>query len=527
MDALAILQFGLAPALATALLQALWQDAVLGVIAACVLASLARSRAALRHTVGMLFLVAMVVVPGVTFMRFWNVPGDVVNTGLLPAMTTPALIATPQVFVQQSSPMATVLASIWLLGVMLMLLRRFGGLRLLGALDRHPFQALPPEWQARAGALQRKLGISRAVVVRLAADVAAPFTARLLRPVIWLPTTLLSRLPMEQVEALLAHELAHIRRLDWLWNGVQCVVEALLFFHPAAWWLGRRVRQEREHACDDLAVAACGDAIALAEALASLELQRHHTPRLALAAHGGSLMQRITRLLSDPASRARWPVPVALATVLVSGALLAQSGNAGPILPNVHIRSTSDGVLRPGDVREISADGLDRQRSYRVSVDADGTLHETYRENGEPRPIDAGVRAWISEMDRLSVPPPPPLPPAPPPPPPITAGALPAPPPPPPAPPAPPKLADSVDFKAIARLVVADPRVIATLGSPIVVQPDVAHSYITLGNREGSGEADLEMLASGPKGRSRIRATAGHVRGNWALRDLEVGAIER
>ena len=118
MDALAILQFGLAPALATALLQALWQDAVLGVIAACVLASLARSRAALRHTVGMLFLVAMVVVPGVTFMRFWNVPGDVVNTGLLPAMTTPALIATPQVFVQQSSPMATVLASVWVLGVM-------------------------------------------------------------------------------------------------------------------------------------------------------------------------------------------------------------------------------------------------------------------------------------------------------------------------------------------------------------------------------------------------------------------------
>ena len=156
-----------------------------------------------------------------------------------------------------------------------MLARHIGGLRAIAAMERGPFEPLPPAWQRRVEELRAALGIARTVAVRLSAEVASPFAARLLRPVIWLPLSMLSRVPAEQVEALLAHELAHIARRDWLWNGVQCVIEALLFYHPAAWWLGRRIRQEREHACDDLAVAACGDAIALAEALAALECERH------------------------------------------------------------------------------------------------------------------------------------------------------------------------------------------------------------------------------------------------------------
>ena len=172
--------------------------------------------------------------------------------------------------------------------------------------------------------------------MRLAAEIASPFTARLFRPVIWLPLSLLTRLPTDQVEALLAHELAHIQRLDWLWNGLQCVLESLLFFHPGAWWLSRRIRQEREHACDDLAVAACGNAIALAEALAELELHRHHFPRLVLAAHGGSLMKRITRLLAGSTSGSRWRLPAGIAVLVVSGALLATQSSVIRLLAARH-----------------------------------------------------------------------------------------------------------------------------------------------------------------------------------------------
>lgn len=507
MDALWNAQYGFAPALALALLHALWQDTLLAFGAALAMAALHRRSPALRHVVGMGFLLAMVVMPAMLFLGFWQQPGNIVNAGLLPAMTTPRIGVIPGVFVQEPGPAAGGLAVLWLLGVTVMMLRHFGGWRWLGVLERRPFAPLPPDWQQRVLALQGAMGITRTVVVRLAADVVAPFTARMFRPVIWLPLTLLKQLPVAQLEALLAHELAHIRRLDWLWNGIQCVVESLLFFHPGVWWLSRRIRQEREHACDDLAVAACGDAIALAEALAELERQRHPFPRLVLAAHGGSLMQRVTRLLSGPSSRAHWRVPAALAIVLVSGGLLATQVDISG--KRLHIRSTTDGVLGPGDVREVTANGLDGERYYRVSADAQGRLTEVYKEDGKIRPIDGKVRTWISEVDRLSVPP------IPPPPPPM--------PPKPPLPPPPPDMADSMVFKTIARLVAADPAVIARLGSPIVVRPQSVTGSIDLDGWDHSeGTAWLNFNVSGPKGSARALTRAEGDNGTWKLVDMEL-----
>ena len=519
MDALLNAQYGFAPALASALLHALWQDTLLAFGAALSMAALHRRSPALRHAVGMGFLLAMVVMPALLFLDFWRLPGTLVNTGVLPAMTSPRMGGIPGVFVQEPGPMAGGLAVLWLLGVTAMLLRHFGGWRWLGVLERRPFAPLPPDWQQRVLALQGAMGITRTVAVRLAADVVAPFTARLFRPVIWLPLTLLKQLPVAQLEALLAHELAHIRRLDWLWNGIQCVVESLLFFHPGVWWLSRRIRQEREHACDDLAVAACGDAIALAEALAELERQRHPSPRLVLAAHGGSLMQRVTRLLSGSSSRARWRIPAALAIVLVSGGLLATQVDIPGKRSGLHIRSTTDGVLGPGDVREVTANGLDGERYYRVSADAQGRLIEVYKEDGKVRPIDGKVRRWISEVDRLSVPPIPPPPPKPP------MAPM---PPLPPAPPMPPDLADSVAFKSIARLVAADPDVIARLGSPIVVRPQSVTGSITLdGWNDSEGTARLNFHVSGPKGSARALTQAERDSGTWKLVDVALRTSSR
>lgn len=509
MDALWNAQYGFAPALALSLLHALWQDALLAAAAALAFAALHRRSAALRHSVGMGFLLAMVLVPAMGFLRFWQQPGSVVNNGWLPAMSAPQLGMIPGVFVQDTSPVARSLTLLWLLGVTLMLLRQFGGLRLLGALERRPYEVLPAQWQARVLHLQRALGISRTVVVRLAGDVVAPFTARLFRPVIWLPLTLLTQLPTAQLEALLAHELAHIRRLDWLSNGVQCVIESLLFFHPGAWWLSRRIRQEREHACDDLAVAACGDAIALAEALAQLERHRHPSPRLVLAANGGSLMQRITRLLTSTTPRARWRVPAAIAVIVVSGAVLAtQVGVTGHKLPNLRITSSTDGVLRPGDVREVTANGLDKQRQYRVTVDAQGRLVESYREDGQPRPINATVRKWISEVDRLSVPPVPPVPPMPP---------MPAAPPPPPPPP---EITDDATFKSLIRSVAADPGVIAKLGSPVVLASNDVHGRINIDD-DKHGDANVTVALSGPKGRIDTHVEASLNEGQWAMQRVD------
>jgi hypothetical protein len=167
------------------------------------------------------------------------------------------------------------------------------------------------------------------------------------------------------------------------------------------WWLGRRIRQEREHACDDLAVAACGDALALAEALAALATERQSSPPLALAARGGTLAQRIIRLLSGTPSGGRWSALAGLGVVAVSGVFLVTLiGVGGGRLPDLRVESSTDGVLGPGDYREIIANGHDKLRFYRASVDAQGRLTEVYQEDRRVRPIDSEVRTWLTEVTR-------------------------------------------------------------------------------------------------------------------------------
>ena len=400
MDAFAALQFGFVPALASALLHAVWQAALIGVAAWLALRAMTRASAAARHFTGMAFLVAMLVVPALQFVLGLRDPGGTRHRRHGRRLARRRWPRRARSFAN-TSPIAAWIVWPWLLGVAAMLARHVAGLRALSAMERAPHAPLPPHWQQRVDALRRTLGIARDVIVHVSENVVTPCAARWLRPVVFVPAGLLARAPADQLEALLAHELAHIARKDWLWNGVQCVVETVLFFHPAVWWLGKRIRQEREHACDDLAVAACGNPIALAEALASLAAQRHTLAPPTLAATGGSLMQRITRLLSVPPTRARRGALAALGVLAIGGLLLAvQLGLAGGHMPDLEVRASTDGPLRPGDYREISANGLDMRRFHRVSIDARGRATEVYEVNGQARPIDAEARRWIDDVTR-------------------------------------------------------------------------------------------------------------------------------
>jgi beta-lactamase regulating signal transducer with metallopeptidase domain len=148
--------------------------------------------------------------------------------------------------------------------------------------------------------------VSRPVRLCQSLLVEVPTVIGWLRPVILVPVRALTGLAPQQLEALLAHELAHIRRHDYLVNLLQTIVETLLFYHPAVWWVSHQVRVERENCCDDMAVAACGDVLVYARALAELEQLRTgggDTPALAVAASGGSLMERVGRLVKLPPPR--------------------------------------------------------------------------------------------------------------------------------------------------------------------------------------------------------------------------------
>jgi TonB family protein len=185
---------------------------------------------------------------------------------------------------------------VWSLGVLLFSLRLAWGCKQVSSLRRQGTPAESPVL-ATVASVALRLGLTRPVRVLITSIADGPSVIGWIRPVVLLPSATLLGLTPEQLEAVLAHELAHIRRHDYLVNVLQILVETLLFYHPAVWWMSERIRQERELCCDDLAVASCGDALCYARALTRIERLRVAAPALAMASTGGPLLYRIQRLI--------------------------------------------------------------------------------------------------------------------------------------------------------------------------------------------------------------------------------------
>ena len=293
------------PALGTALLHFLWQGVLLGLLSVLALAVLRNARPQARYAVACAALSASLLLPVLTMMWLLATP-----TGM-PVESLPVVIGAnagtasandlQDVLAMQATTSLPWIVMLWASGVATLLLRMAGGLWWVRRLQQQAWPEDGAHWQARADVLARKLGLTRSVRVRLF-DGDAPLAIGWWRPMVLLPAALLARMPASLLEALLAHELAHIRRHDYLINLLQAVVEALLFYHPVVWWLSRRIRHERELIADDLAAEALGDRRSLALALSELDRMLGATaagpiPRFAHAAHGGQLMSRIQHLL--------------------------------------------------------------------------------------------------------------------------------------------------------------------------------------------------------------------------------------
>jgi GWxTD domain-containing protein len=208
------------------------------------------------------------------------------------------------------------LAPLWIVGVLGFQLRGvaawMGARRLRGT----GVCAAPGMWRTRLDQLAQRVRISRQVMLLESCLADVPVVIGYLRPAILVPVGLLAGLPASQVEAILLHELAHIRRHDYLVNLLQMFVEGLLFYHPAVWWISAVIRAERENCCDDVVVATQGDAYAYASALAALEERRAVAGDAVLASTGGSLVKRIRRLLAQPEGPRAGLTPVFSAVIL-------------------------------------------------------------------------------------------------------------------------------------------------------------------------------------------------------------------
>jgi beta-lactamase regulating signal transducer with metallopeptidase domain len=221
------------------------------------------------------------------------------------------------------------LVAAWLCGVLLLSIRLAAAWRATRRVRTAGVLPLPPPWEARVARIARAMRLSTPVRVLQSLAVDVPMVIGALKPVVLIPASLLTGMPVAQLELLVAHELAHVRRCDYLLNLLQSVAEVVLFHHPVTWWLSREMREAREQCCDDMAIQALGSPWAYVEALVALEVSR--TPRLlATAASGGSLVKRAERLLRPgcPAGgRPRLGVPAAgVAFMAASIALSVFSG---------------------------------------------------------------------------------------------------------------------------------------------------------------------------------------------------------
>ncbi len=293
-----------------ALVHFVWQGTLIGISTALALRALAGARPTVRYAVACYSLASMLIVPVVAVLT------DRASDSVTVASTAAASVNVVPVPLDRLLPSAVV---VWLAGVLLLSVRLIVACAGVERLKRAT-RSIDATVVARVQSLAHRFGIDRPVRVFESTLVRVPTVVGCLRPVILLPASVITGLAPAYLDAVLAHELAHVRRHDYLVNVLQSLVETLLFYHPAVWWCSRQIRIEREHCCDDMVVEAGGNRVAYAAALAQLEELRGLQPMLSLNASGGRLVDRIRRLLGESPMKERrstmWTIAAALAVVM-------------------------------------------------------------------------------------------------------------------------------------------------------------------------------------------------------------------
>lgn len=326
----------IAESLGWTLIHHLWQGALLALIAACALRLMRNQSANARYLLACVFLTLMVGFPVATAFRVYDdtaawqslatgakkkqtsvTTNQVVRTAPRRAQVLPSLPLQTRLRAA-ARPMLPSLVFTWFVGVIVLSTRLVVGWRRARRLSASGLR-VPADWEARLERIAASLRIHRAIRLLQSSRIDVPMVIGWLRPVVLVPASALTGLSVSQLETIFAHELAHIRRNDYLVNLMQTFAETLFFYHPAVWWMSHRIRIERENCCDDLAVAVCGNPLLYARALATLEGLR--VDWRAVAANGGTLRERVLRVISSatPARCSyRWVAGVSIFTLIAT-----------------------------------------------------------------------------------------------------------------------------------------------------------------------------------------------------------------
>ncbi|MBC3872097.1 M56 family metallopeptidase [Undibacterium flavidum] len=321
------------------LLNFVWQGALVASVCAILLAFSRNARPQWRYLLACSAMLVCLLWPALGVLKQWHDPQAISLHSAIQMASELGASLNP-IWIEQSMLTARIeawlplLVSVWSIGVLLMLLRLALGLLWVYRLGQHgdDMGSLVQQWQIRTNQMAYQFAIRRKVHLKFQKDLLSPVTYGCLTPVVVMPVSLLTGMSPEMIEALLAHELAHIKRWDFVVNVLQNLALSLLFYHPAVWWISKRIEAERELIADDMAASILGQPLPLARALQALDkLQTAGLTQAAMAANGGDLLSRIKRLVRPDVQPWHWKM--AAPVLGITGALflvLQTQVNAAP-----------------------------------------------------------------------------------------------------------------------------------------------------------------------------------------------------
>lgn len=389
-----ILPNNLLEAIGWGIIHSLWQGLIIALLLGVILLLLRRSSASIRYWLSSFSIVLMLVLFFGTVIYLKHdlqkeTPGQQLSRNVINNTTSESVLLPTgfspdkQTFLGELSDYfksnMPLIVGLWFIGIIFFGLRFMGGIIYIQRLKYYYQQAVPEYWLNKLNNIKKSLGIRKNIRFCESGLASAPMIIGYFSPVILFPMGILSNIPVNQVEAILAHELAHIKRKDSLINILQSIIEVLMFYHPAVWWISSIMRTEREVLCDDAALNISEDSITYIKALASLEEIKHNSPAFALSILGNKkkLLTRINRIMGR--KKQKFSIKEALITAVmlvlsitfISAGVLQKDKDSGNMLQDTEKMRFPDTTQQMNSSSSESEDNIDSQEleSQKESID--------------------------------------------------------------------------------------------------------------------------------------------------------------
>lgn len=298
------------------------------------------------------------------------------------------------------------IVTVWILGVFAFILKFVLSYVYTSRLKRIGVKDLSEDWLDRFYKLQKKLNINKTVNYIESTLVKIPVVLGWLKPVIVIPVEMLTGIPSNQIEAIIAHELAHIRRNDYIFNVLQTIIETMFFFHPAVWYISAQIRKERENSCDDIALTVCEGSLVYAKALVSIQefsLNRLYSA-VAFSGRKKHLLNRIKRMIMKPQNKSNFTDKIIASIIIISGVLAlsftnkaditeytSENGIANDFIETMYT-SNSD-ALETKVINPIVKDSVNIRKHDHDEINIeDNTIVRTYNDHGSKRKMEFTIK---------------------------------------------------------------------------------------------------------------------------------------